>query len=73
MHLVDARGRSCPLPIVLVARALREIPVGEHVVVQADDRAFAPDVRAFCQKTGHALMALDSRFGYWEAVVRKSA
>jgi tRNA 2-thiouridine synthesizing protein A len=72
MTNVDARGKSCPLPIVLTARAVRQIPVGESLTVLADDRAFLPDIEAWCKKTGHALLQAQPKDGYFEAVVRRA-
>ncbi len=73
MTSVDARGKSCPLPIVLLAKAVKAVPVGESVSIRANDRAFPPDVEAWCQRTGNQLVSLD-RSGECEfdAVVRRS-
>ncbi len=68
---LDCRGKSCPMPIVLLAKALRDASSGSRMVVQADDRAFPEDVKAWCKKTGHELVSLDNKPGYWEAVIRK--
>ena len=67
MRTVDARGKSCPLPIVLVAQAARAASAGEKVTVQADDRAFPEDVLAWCRKTGNELLSLETKGGYFEA------
>jgi tRNA 2-thiouridine synthesizing protein A len=71
MRSVDARGKSCPLPIVLTAKAVRTMAVGENLNVQADDRAFLPDIEAWCRKTGHLLVSSATKDGYYEAVVRR--
>ncbi len=68
---IDARGKSCPMPIVLLAKALRDARTGARLIIQADDRAFPEDVRAWCRKTGHALVSLDNKPGYYEAVIQK--
>ena len=68
---VDARGKSCPLPIVLIAKALRDAASGTHLTVQADDRAFPEDVKAWCRKTGHELLSFDNKPGFYQAVIRK--
>jgi TusA-related sulfurtransferase len=68
---VDARGKSCPMPIVLIAKAFRNAQSGLRVTIQADDRAFPEDVRAWCKKTGHELLSLDNKPGYYEAVIKK--
>ena len=71
MNTLDARGKSCPLPIVLTAKALRDVPAGATLAVQADDRAFPEDIRAWCRKMNHELLSLESKAGFFEAVVKK--
>ncbi|HEK25305.1 MAG TPA: sulfurtransferase TusA family protein, partial [Hydrogenobaculum sp.] len=44
METVDTRGLFCPLPLTLVSRKLKEIPVGEKLMVMADDKAFKKDI-----------------------------
>jgi TusA-related sulfurtransferase len=68
---IDARGKSCPMPIVLIAKALRDAGTGARLTIQADDRAFPEDVRAWCRKTGHELVSLDNKPGYYEAIIKK--
>ena len=69
---LDARGKSCPLPIVLIAKTLREAGSGTRLTIQADDRAFPEDVRAWCRKTGNELVSLDNKPGYYEALIKKA-
>lgn len=69
---LDARGKSCPMPIVLLAKALRDAGSGSRMTVQADDRAFPEDVKAWCRKTGNELLSLHNRPGYYEAVIQKA-
>ncbi|HLK36888.1 MAG TPA: sulfurtransferase TusA family protein [Polyangiaceae bacterium] len=71
MPTIDARGKSCPMPIVLAAKALKEMAPGQTLTVVADDRAFPEDIRAWCRKTRHELVSLDSKERFFEAVVRK--
>ncbi len=59
-HLVDARGKACPIPIVELAKALKQAP---RVELWADDPAVLADLHAFIEGTGHCL----------EEVVRSSA
>jgi TusA-related sulfurtransferase len=35
-----------------LARAIREIPIGETVTVEADDPAAGPDIGAWCRMRG---------------------
>ena len=77
METLDARGKSCPLPIVLMAKHVKTMAAGAQVAVRADDRAFPEDVRAWCKKTQNELVSLEDKVedkkGFYEAVVKKSA
>ncbi len=54
---VDSRGRRCPLPILDLARALPDLPVGSELTVLADDPAAASDIAAWCRMTGQLLVS----------------
>ncbi|EFC80443.1 sulfurtransferase TusA family protein [Frankia sp. EUN1f] len=55
--VVDALGRRCPLPIIELARRIRDVEVGQLVELRADDPAAAADVAAWCRMRGHELVA----------------
>ena len=55
--VIDARGRRCPLPILDLARRIGDVPVGADVVVEADDPAAGPDIRAWCRMREHEFVA----------------
>ena len=55
--VLDCRGRRCPLPIIDLARAIGSLDVGEIIVVEADDPAAGPDIRAWCRMRGHEFVA----------------
>lgn len=69
---IDARGRSCPLPIVELARAAKQCRAGERLEILASDAAFPEDVKAWCRKMNHELLTLESVAGSFRAIVRKS-
>ncbi|MEU5881648.1 sulfurtransferase TusA family protein [Spirillospora sp. NPDC047279] len=47
--VIDALGRKCPIPIIMLAERLREVPIGEVIAVLADDVAARTDVPAWCR------------------------
>ncbi|MEV5827188.1 sulfurtransferase TusA family protein [Spirillospora sp. NPDC052242] len=47
--VIDALGRKCPIPIIMLAERIREVPVGEVIAVLADDPAARTDVPAWCR------------------------
>src|SRR5262250_2774464 len=46
--VIDALGRKCPIPIIMLAEQIRDVPVGQLVAVLADDPAARTDVPAWC-------------------------
>jgi tRNA 2-thiouridine synthesizing protein A len=54
--IVDARGLSCPLPVLKARRALRELPSGATVEVLSTDPGSAMDFPSFCHSAGHVLL-----------------
>ncbi|HEY2298221.1 MAG TPA: sulfurtransferase TusA family protein [Jatrophihabitans sp.] len=58
--IIDARGRRCPLPILDLARHIRDIEVGATLTVEADDPAARPDIAAWCRMRGHEFVAAQS-------------
>lgn len=53
---VDARGLSCPMPIVRTAQAVRGLPSGSHVEVLSTDPGSVRDFVAWSRSTGHHLV-----------------
>lgn len=53
--LIDARGLSCPLPLVKARQALMVLPPGARVCVLATDPAAPRDFEEFVEITGHEL------------------
>ncbi len=65
-------GLKCPMPIVKLGKAIRNVQGGEQITVIADDVPFPSDLRAWCKITGHTLLSLDEKNApRYVAVIRK--
>jgi TusA-related sulfurtransferase len=53
---VDARGLSCPMPIVKTAQAVRPLTAGSLIEVLSTDPGSQRDFVAWCRATGHELV-----------------
>jgi tRNA 2-thiouridine synthesizing protein A len=71
-HRLDARGLTCPLPILRTRKALAGLGSGEVLEVTATDPGSLKDMAAFCGQTGHALVSADSRDGEYLFHIRKA-
>ena len=69
--VVDARGMACPMPIAMLARALRPLAPGARVRLLATDAAVVPDLQAWSAATGHLLRGVAPREGVWIALIEK--
>jgi tRNA 2-thiouridine synthesizing protein A len=70
--ILDVQGMTCPMPVLKANRALRGLKSGERLRVLATDRASVADFRAFCQETGHALIAFSEENGVLSFVIRRA-
>ena len=69
---VDALGKKCPIPIIMLADRIREVPIGQIIEVLADDPAARTDVPAWCTlKSQEFVGASDLPVG-WSFLVRRS-
>ncbi|MCA0200654.1 MAG: sulfurtransferase TusA family protein [Proteobacteria bacterium] len=53
---IDARGLSCPLPVLRLNKTLKGISGPAEVVLLATDPAALRDVPAFCGAHGHEVI-----------------
>ena len=54
---LDARGLSCPLPILKTKKSLNEIASGQVLKIVATDPGSVKDMQAFSNQTGHPLLS----------------
>ena len=66
---LDCKGMVCPMPIVKITQKTKEMSTGQTLEVLADDRAFEPDIKAWCNRTGNALESLAESGGVFTALV----
>lgn len=77
MHLtadrvVDARGTSCPGPILAAKKGIGAVPVGGIMEVQATDSGTLKDMPAWCKKLGHDYLGHFEDGGYLRLFLRKT-
>ena len=69
---VDAKGLKCPGPIVKVADEMRQLSVGQHIIVEATEEAFTSDIAVWCERTGNKLIKLDTANSIITAEIEKA-
>lgn len=68
---VDARGLSCPMPIVKTAQTIRTIASGEFIEVVATDPGSVKDFAAWSRATGNELVEQSSDGAIYRFVIRR--
>ncbi len=56
---LDARGLMCPMPIVQLAKKVKELNSGQVLELLADDIGSKDDVPAWANRTGHQLLGVE--------------
>lgn len=53
---LDVRGVCCPLPLIMLAKAMEPLKPGQELEVVGNDPIFETSVRDFCAAHGHTLL-----------------
>ena len=69
---IDAKGQMCPMPIITLARIMRETAPGQVIAIAATDAGAKRDVPAWCEKTGATLLDSTEEQGVLTFYVRKA-
>ena len=69
--VVDATGRRCPLPVIMLAKRFPELSVGDTVTVLADDPAARLDLPAWCRMRGQEFVGESARDGVPAYTIRR--
>jgi tRNA 2-thiouridine synthesizing protein A len=68
---VDARGLSCPMPIVKTATLFRGLAAGTLVEVLATDPGSVKDFEAWTRSTGNELVESGQEGSVYRFLIRK--
>lgn len=69
---VDARGLSCPIPIVRTKKAMDALQPDQVLEVLATDKGSCKDVPAWARTTGNQILATSEQDGVFRFYIRKS-
>lgn len=68
---VDAKGLSCPMPIVKTAQAVKSMVSGQLLEVLATDAGSTKDFVAWSKATGNELVESSVEGGVYRFVLRR--
>jgi len=68
---LDLKGTVCPIPIVKISQAIKQIQVGELVEAYATDPGVLADIPAWCRTSGNEMVKMERGSGNFHFVVRR--
>ena len=69
--VVDAKGQSCPMPVLLTAKGIKELEAGQIMLVEATDNGARSDIPAWASQTGNELVESEEADGVLRFYIRK--
>ncbi len=69
--IVDARGQSCPGPLVTLAKALKGASSGDLLELLATDPGSRSDIPSWAEISGNELLESSEADGEYRYLVRK--
>ena len=73
IETIDARGLSCPLPLLKAKQGLNSLMPGEQLQVLATDSGSVRDFHAFAELSGHKLKHFNENNGVYYYLLVKNA
>jgi len=68
---VDARGTSCPGPLLAAKKAIGEIDKGQIMEVLSADEGTRRDIPKWCKKKGFEYLGTVEESGYFKIFLKK--
>ena len=68
---VDARGTSCPGPLLAAKKAIGEIQPGQIMEVLSADEGTKRDIPKWCTKKGYEYLGTVEEAGYFKIYLKK--
>jgi tRNA 2-thiouridine synthesizing protein A len=70
---LDAKGLTCPLPVLRARKLLKDLAPGEVLEVEATDPSAPKDFHAFCEASGNRLLVSDEAGGVYRFRIERAA
>jgi tRNA 2-thiouridine synthesizing protein A len=71
VNTIDAKGLSCPLPLLKAKQGLHQIASGECLLVLATDAGSVRDFHVFIDLSEHSMIEFLDKGTYYHYVIKK--
>jgi len=69
--VLDARGLSCPMPLLRTKKEIGKITAGQILHVQGTDPGSRNDIPGWCERAGHEYLGEKEEAGYISFFIQK--
>jgi tRNA 2-thiouridine synthesizing protein A len=71
--VLDAKGLSCPLPILKTKKAVETLLIGQVLKVESTDPGSKNDMASWAKRTGNELLKVEEGSGTFTFYIKKNA
>jgi tRNA 2-thiouridine synthesizing protein A len=71
MKVVDAKGLSCPMPVLLAKRAADEVEAGNVIRIEATDAGSKSDIPSWTRDMGYEMLESETEGPIYTFTIRK--
>lgn len=68
---VDAKGKKCPMPVLLASRGIKDLAPGDLMLIEATDNGSKSDIPSWARDTGNELVEASTAEGVHRYVIRR--
>ncbi len=69
--VVDAKGLSCPMPVLLARRAVDEVEAGNVIRIEATDAGSKSDIPSWTRDMGYEMLESETEGPIYTFTIRK--
>ena len=69
---LDLKGLLCPMPVVKIAQAMKQVQIGDLVEAVATDPGVMADIPAWARTSGNELVSLEKQDKVFKFVVKRT-
>jgi tRNA 2-thiouridine synthesizing protein A len=69
--VIDAKGKKCPMPVLLTSKGIKQIEPGQVMLVEATDGGSRSDIPSWAKDTGNELLDMTTDDGVYRYYIKK--
>ncbi len=69
--IIDCLGEACPVPLVKAQNKLKELEIGDVLIVRIDHSCAMKNIPDWAREDGHNVEVEEVDDGEWEVIIEK--